>query len=149
MYNIKFINHNDSDFSKVKMIRTAVFTREQGADADGEFDCYDDGAFFALLYDGNEAVATARVAVTDKGYKIGRIAVLKQYRGKGLGSAVVRAVTQSAFDKGAQRVFVDAQNHAVPFYEKMGFKVTGSEITDRGLSHIPMTLEKGDYHGKK
>lgn len=44
MYNIKFINHNDSDFSKVKMIRTAVFTREQGADADGEFDCYDDGA---------------------------------------------------------------------------------------------------------
>lgn len=149
MYNIKFINHNDSDFSKVKMIRTAVFTREQGADADGEFDCYDDGAVFALLYDGNEAVATARVVVTDKGYKIGRIAVLKQYRGKGLGSAVVRAVTQSAFDKGAQRVFVDAQNYAVPFYEKMGFKVSGSEITDRGLPHIPMTLEKGDYHGKK
>lgn len=149
MYNIKFINHNDSDFSKVKMIRTTVFTREQGADADGEFDCYDDGAVFALLYDGNEAVATARVAVTDKGYKIGRIAVLKQYRGKGLGSAVVRAVTQSAFDKGAQRVFVDAQNYAVPFYEKMGFKVSGSEITDRGLPHIPMTLEKGDYHGKK
>lgn len=149
MYNIKFINHNDSDFSKVKMIRTAVFTREQGADADGEFDGYDDGAVFALLYVGNEAVATARVAVTDKGYKIGRIAVLKQYRGKGLGSAVVRAVTQSAFDKGAQRVFVDAQNYAVPFYEKMGFKVSGSEITDRGLPHIPMTLEKGDYHGKK
>lgn len=149
MYNIKFIKDSDGAFAEVKKIRTAVFTKEQGADSEGEFDRYDEKAEFALMYDEKNAVATARVVLTNSGYKIGRIAVLKAYRGKGLGNSIVRAVTERAFENGAERVLVDAQNYAVPFYEKIGFKITGSEITDRGLPHIPMTLEKGEYYGKE
>ena len=136
---IDFFDSSAAEFEIVKAIRTCVFTNEQGADADGEFDSYDSTSLFALLYDDeNEAVGTARIAKTDAGFKIGRIAVLKKCRGKGYGADIVRAVTDKAFEMGADKVLVDAQNYAVPFYEKLGFKVTGTEITDRGLPHIPM-----------
>lgn len=149
MVNIKFITAEDTEFKFVKAIRTAVFTDEQGADADREFDSLDSISDFALLYENENAVAAARVVKTPKGYKIGRIAVLKKYRGKGYGEAVVRAVTQKAFDCGADTVYVDAQNHAVPFYEKIGFKVMGGEIIDRGLPHTPMSVSREEYYGKE
>lgn len=161
MSKIVFISSNSDDFQLVKDIRASVFTAEQGADETAEFDRYDeektdtlyallyDGektdTLYALLYDGENAVATSRLALTEKGYKIGRIAVLKEYRGKGLGEIIVRAVVEKAFEKGADTVLVDAQNYAVPFYERFGFKVAGSQIFDRGLPHMPMSLDKNDY----
>ena len=136
---IDFFDSSAAEFEIVKSIRTCVFTNEQGADADSEFDRYDSTSLFALLYDDkNEPVGTARIAKTDAGFKIGRIAILKECRGKGFGADIVRAVTEKAFEMGADKVLVDAQNYAVPFYERLGFKITGSEITDRGLPHIPM-----------
>lgn len=149
MNNIKIIDCNSSDFELVKNIRTAVFSNEQGADADGEFDCYDarKDSIYALLYDDKTAVGTARIAFTDKCVKIGRIAILKAFRGRGYGADIVNFVTKTAFDSGAEAVYVDAQNYAVPFYEKLGFKVIGSEIIDRGLPHIPMSADKGDFYG--
>lgn len=135
---IDFFDSSAAEFEFVKSIRTCVFTNEQGADADSEFDEYDSTSLFALLYDENEPVGTARIAKTAAGFKIGRIAILKSCRGKGYGADIVSAVTDKAFEMGADKVFVDAQNYAVPFYEKLGFKVTGTEIVDRGLPHIPM-----------
>lgn len=145
-YSIKFIRSSDSEFKAVKNIRSSVFTREQGADAVSEFDELDDKADFALIYEADNPVATARLVMTDKGFKIGRIAVLKEYRGRGLGDLVVRAVLDKAFEQGTACVCVDAQNYAVPFYEKIGFKVIGEEILDRGLPHIPMCIEKEKYY---
>lgn len=147
--NIVFFDHSDPCFEEVKRIRTAVFTNEQGAIAEQEFDEYDNTAFFALLYNGENAVGTARIAFTDKGCKIGRIAIDKTCRGKGFGAMIVNAVTQKAFDMGNTLIYVDAQNYAVPFYEKLGFKVIGTEIIDRGLAHIPMSITKGDSYGKE
>ncbi len=135
---IDFFDSSAAEFEIVKAIRTCVFTNEQGADADNEFDEYDKTSIFALLYEGDKPVGTARIAETAAGIKIGRIAILKECRGKGYGADIVKAVTDRAFDMGADKVLVDAQNYAVPFYEKLGFKVIGAEITDRGLPHIPM-----------
>lgn len=135
---IDFFDSSAAEFEIVKAIRTCVFTNEQGADADNEFDEYDKTSLFALLYEGDKSVGTARIAETAAGIKIGRIAILKECRGKGYGADIVKAVTDRAFDMGADKVLVDAQNYAVPFYEKLGFKVIGAEITDRGLPHIPM-----------
>ena len=135
---IDFFDSSAAEFEIVKAIRTCVFTNEQGADADNEFDEYDKTSLFVLLYEGDKPVGTARIAETAAGIKIGRIAILKECRGKGYGADIVKAVTDRAFDMGADKVLVDAQNYAVPFYEKLGFKVIGAEITDRGLPHIPM-----------
>ena len=149
MNNIKFFDFRNAEFELVKRIRTTVFTDEQGANADEEFDKYDSASdsIFALLYEDEKAVATARIANTENGVKIGRIAVLKSCRGKGYGAVIVNAVTDKAFDFGAETVYVDAQNYAVPFYEKLGFRVIGNEIMDRGLPHIPMC--KGENYGKE
>lgn len=148
MSKIIFITSDSDDFQLVRDIRASVFTAEQGADRDTEFDSYDEkgkGTLYALLYDEEKAVATSRLALTEKGFKIGRIAVLKQYRGKGYGEKIVRAVVEKAFEKGTETVLVDAQNYAVPFYEKFGFKAIGSQIIDRGLPHMPMSLDKNNY----
>lgn len=148
MYNIKFFTSQDNYFETVKAIRTAVFTEEQGANADEEFDAYDSKAEFALLFENGAPVGTARTVKAPKGYKIGRIAVLKEYRGKGYGDLLVRVITRRAFEKCADTVYVDAQNYAVPFYEKIGFKVIGEELFDRGLPHIPMSIEREEYEKK-
>lgn len=146
---IDFFDSSAENFEIVKAIRTRVFTNEQGADADGEFDEYDEKSIFALLYEDDLPVGTARIAETAAGVKIGRIAILKECRGKGYGADIVRAVTKRAFDMGADRVLVDAQNYAVPFYERLGFHIIGTEIMDRGLPHIPMCTDKGEHYGKK
>ncbi|MDE6862958.1 MAG: GNAT family N-acetyltransferase [Eubacterium sp.] len=146
---IDFFDSSAAEFEIVKAIRTCVFTSEQGADADNEFDEYDKTSLFALLYEGDKPVGTARIAETAAGIKIGRIAILKECRGKGYGADIVKAVTQRAFDMGADKVLVDAQNYAVPFYEKLGFKVIGAEIIDRGLPHLPMCVDKGEHYGKE
>lgn len=146
---IDFFDSSAAEFEIVKAIRTCVFTNEQGADAEGEFDQYDSTSLFALLYDGNEPVGTARIAKTAAGFKIGRIAILKTCRGKGFGAEIVKAVTEKTIEMGADKVLVDAQNYAVPFYEKLGFKVIGTEIMDRRLPHIPMCMDKGEHYGKE
>lgn len=148
MSRITFITSDSDDFQLVRDIRKSVFTAEQGADSNTEFDFYDEkgeDTLYALLYDGERIVATSRLALTEKGFKIGRIAVLKDYRGKGYGDKIVRAVIEKAFEKGAEAVLVDAQNYAVPFYQKFGFKIIGSQIFDRGLPHMPMCLDKNNY----
>lgn len=146
---IDFFDSSADAFETVRAIRTCVFTNEQGADGSREFDEYDKTSLFALLYEDDRPVGTARIAETATGIKIGRIAILKACRGKGYGAEIVKAVTKKAFDMGADRVFVDAQNYAVPFYEKLGFNIIGTEITDRGLAHIPMCMDKGEHYGKE
>lgn len=148
MINIKFITVADKAFSVVRDIRTSVFVNEQGAAPQEEFDFFDKAegsSIYALMYEGDTPVATARLILNEKGYKIGRIAVLKEYRKKGYGRIIVRLILDKAFELGADKVYLDAQNYAVPFYEKFGFTVTGDEIIEIGLPHMPMLLERKNY----
>lgn len=132
---------NDDKFNIAMNIRNTVFELEQGAIAEEEIDKYDlnDKTVYLLIYDENEPCATGRIAFTDKGVKIGRIAVLKSQRGKGTGKYLVEQLCDKAARLGAKEIFVDSQLHAVGFYEKLGFEKTGeNEITDRGIRHLPM-----------
>ncbi len=146
MVNIKYIVYNDPDFSLVKNIRNAVFVNEQGIDINKEFDALDEKSTFALLFENGKAVATSRVTELDDKIKIGRIAVLKECRGKHFGEVIVNAILKKAFEYNTLKVYVDAQNHAVPFYQKLGFAVCGDELVDRGIVHTPMCIDKGDFN---
>lgn len=141
MIDIKYICCCDSEFEQIKQIRKTVFINEQGAYASEEFDAFDEDSstVFAILYYNNTPAGTARLVKYNDSYKVGRIAILKEYRGLGFGKKLVCALVEKAF-LSADRVFVDAQNHAVAFYQKIGFKIIGEEITDRGLPHIPMCI---------
>lgn len=138
---IHFIQSSDPAFESVMLIRNTVFEQEQGAIPEQETDEYDKSGktVYALMYDGDVPVATGRIAQTQNGFKIGRIAVLKSVRGRGLGAVLVDTLCDKAKDMGADEIYVDAQLHAVAFYKKQGFKViSDTEIIDRGLRHLPM-----------
>lgn len=146
---ILFNNYEDKMFEYVKAIRRTVFIDEQGADESAVFDEKDmqSATSFALVCENDECVATGRITLIDGAYKIGRVAVLGSQRGKGTGKRLIEFLCRSAEDMGAKEIFVDAQLHAVQFYEKLGFTPTGdSEIWDIGIRHLPM---RKDFYGKE
>jgi predicted GNAT family N-acyltransferase len=124
-------------------IRMLVFVEEQAVPPEEELDVYDLTAdhFMARLRstapdDPAGIVATARLV--DKGAglgKIGRVAVLKEHRGKGVGAALMRSVEAAARAQSFAELILEAQVYAIPFYEKLGYAAEGEVFDDCGIDH--------------
>lgn len=113
-------------------VRRAVFIVEQGIPEEEEWDDADAGAgHWVALLDG-EAVGCARM--TPEG-KIGRMAVLAPYRGKGIGAALLQACVAYALDRRFTSVKLSAQQHALSFYEKQGFTAMGEPHIEVDIPH--------------
>ncbi len=119
-------------------IRKAVFVEEQAVPLESELDEYDDTATHFLLWDGEMPLATARLLDKHGLAKIGRVAVLREARGRGLGLALMRAVLDEARRQGFEEAALDSQTYAVPFYERLGFVAEGDEFDDAGIPHYLM-----------
>lgn len=118
-------------------IRRAVFIDEQGVAEAEEFGEEDSSAIHWIAYGtGNVAMGTARLF----GDKVGRMAVLKTHRQRGVGAALLRQVIRHAAKTGLDNIQLDAQLHAIPFYEKMKFETDGGVFDDVGIPHQHMTL---------
>lgn len=119
-------------------IREEVFVKEQGFQ--NEFDETDHHAFHLVFYDHNTPIGTCRYYKgNEKGvYHIGRIAVIKPYRGKHLGNHIVETAEQMIRLEGGQRVLLSAQLQAKPFYEKNGYIPQGVPYYDEHCEHILM-----------
>ena len=135
----KFIR-GDQDLSEAKEIRMSVFVDEQGFPAESEMDEYDARAIHCLLYnDDHKPSATARLFIDDDGYwRIGRVAVLREMRGKQLGDLAMRMVLDKALQAGAKRFRLSSQKQTEGFYRLYGFKPTGEETDDCGVLHTEM-----------
>ncbi|TVQ08845.1 MAG: GNAT family N-acetyltransferase [Balneolaceae bacterium] len=126
------------DQSEIRRIRTLVFIEEQEIPEDEEFDDADPSAIHVLAHDTNgEAIGTARLLDYKK---IGRVAVMRNWRGRGVGKALILFLMQVARENGAPAVELDAQVYAIPFYEKLGYRVTGEEFMDAGIPHRKMII---------
>ncbi len=127
-------------------IRQQVFVREQGVPADEEFDAADTTASHWLAWgDGDTAMGCARLV----GNKIGRMAVLERYRQRGVGSALLRAIVAFAVKQGIKELVLDAQTHALDFYQGVGFTVTGDEFMDVGIPHRPMAMDLARFTSQR
>lgn len=133
--------NGEEDLTDAFSIRRKVFIEEQKVPEEIEMDELDAYAIHAVAYDGDKAVATGRIIYDGDTYKIGRIAVLKEERGKQYGDFIVRMLVDKAFLHGAKEVLLGAQLPAVGFYEKIGFKPCGEEFEEAGIPHIPMKLQ--------
>ena len=122
-----------------RAIRQAVFIKEQGFQH--EFDEIDRTAVEALVLEDGRPVATGRTFPESDGWTIGRVAVRRDCRGKGLGAAVVRALEAEAVKRGARRLALHAQVRVRGFYESLGYHAEGSEFLDEFCPHIRMTKE--------
>ncbi|MBQ2676545.1 MAG: GNAT family N-acetyltransferase [Clostridia bacterium] len=131
-----------AQFEQAKQIRTEVFCDEQGFPYGCEFDELDDTATHLITYDGARPIATGRVIDLGNGeFKLGRIAVLKAYRGREVGKALVEEMIEYAMAQGAKKVLVDSQVQAKGFYAKVGFKEYGEEHMDCHVPHVYMSMD--------
>ena len=120
---------------EIKKIRNLVFTQEQKIDKELDFDGKDPDAFHVLVMADNQYVATGRML---KDGHIGRVAVLKKFRGKGLGTEAILALIKKAKHTGLKRVYLGSQVNATGFYKKLGFREYGPPFLDAGIEHIHM-----------
>jgi predicted GNAT family N-acyltransferase len=133
----------EEDMKRCFTIRREVFVGEQNVPADLEIDGQDPAArHFAAKAEG-EMVATCRVRLMGSAAKIERVAVLKDFRNKGIGRILMRYIMNELRKTGQISLFkLSSQAQAVPFYEKLGFKTRGGEYLDAGIPHYDMVLEK-------
>jgi predicted GNAT family N-acyltransferase len=123
-------------------IRQEVFVDEQGIDPDLEIDEFDGICWHALALLGPEPVGTARfIPLSQQVARIGRVAVRKEFRGKGVASRLMRLLAEYARREGYTRLVLDAQVQVIPFYETLGYEAEGEPFLDAGIVHRKMTMD--------
>jgi predicted GNAT family N-acyltransferase len=132
---------SQKEIAKAFAIRMRVFVKEQGVPAEIELDSDDDRATHFLAYIGSRAVGTARVVRHHGSAKIGRMAVLKSYRGRGIGKKLLERAMEAAKKWGARKIYLHAQVAVIGFYESMGFRCTGPIFDEAGIAHRKMILK--------
>jgi predicted GNAT family N-acyltransferase len=141
-------------------LRVAVFVDEQGVSLEEEFDGLDASAEHAVLTDhggsagsgasagsGVEVLATARLLAepSDQGHAVvGRVAVRRDLRGRGLGARVMAALEHRAAARGMPAVELHAQTAVEGFYTRLGYRPVGETFMDAGIEHITMRKDVAD-----
>jgi predicted GNAT family N-acyltransferase len=118
-------------------IRFTVFCEEQGVPREIELDEQDSASVHAVVFEGTTPIATGRLLPDGH---IGRMAVLKEWRGRGIGGLMLRKLIERAKARGDREVALSAQVHAVAFYRAHGFVEEGSEYLEAGIRHQAMRL---------
>lgn len=118
-------------------IRKKVFVEEQCVDPALEYDEYEDSATHYIAYYENSAAGTARWRKTESGIKLERFAVLKEFRNKGVGEALLKKALEDV-PKNEGKIYLHAQTQVIPFYEKYGFKAFGEEFEEANIMHYKM-----------
>ena len=130
--------HTNWQQSKVALneVRREVFIEEQHVPEALEWDGLDESCHHVLVTAaGKGPVGTGRIKPDGH---IGRMAVLKECRGEGVGSAMLAALLDFARQQQCVEVYLHAQVAAIPFYEKQGFIVDGEQFMDAGIPHRRM-----------
>ncbi len=122
----------------LQAVRHAVFVVEQQVPPELEWDGADADALHALALDEQgHAIGTGRLLPDGH---IGRMAVLAAWRGQGVGGAILRFLLAHARRRGDTALHLNAQTHALGFYQRHGFVAQGGEFMDAGIPHRQMTL---------
>jgi predicted GNAT family N-acyltransferase len=116
-------------------IRYAVFVDEQKVPVEMELDAHDPVCVHVIAVSEGKAVGTGRLLPDGH---IGRMAVLKEWRGRDVGSAMLGALMRVARERGDKEVVLSAQTHALEFYRKHGFVSEGPVYPDCDIPHQDM-----------
>lgn len=137
-YSIRSLLWSSPLMQKALALRFEVFVNEQNVPQDLEIDDDDQVAFHMLMLKGEEAIATLRLLPYGESIKIGRVAVGRDWRMKGLGTRLMQQAIEHAIRGEFRDAILDAQLDSIPFYEKLGFKVEGEVFMDAGIPHKRM-----------
>ena len=126
------------DNADIRRIRESVFIAEQTVPPELEWDADDNIAVHFLAFEGDYAIGTARLLQDGQ---IGRVSVLKDWRGLKVGDALMQAAIAEAQNRDLRQQKLTAQVHATAFYERLGFKVVSEEFLEAGLPHVDMVRD--------
>ena len=128
-----------TDYEALRAVRDPVFVDEQNVPIEDEIDAHDPLSRHVIARDAaNTPIGTGRLSPERL---IGRMAVIREWRGRGVGAALLAALLDQARALGYAAVELHAQSHAIPFYEKFGFEAYGEEFDECGILHRMMRLE--------
>jgi predicted GNAT family N-acyltransferase len=128
----------EADEPLIRGVREAVFVREQRIPVELEWDDADASATHVLAFAENgEAIGTGRQLPSGH---IGRMAVLRAYRGQGVGRALLASLLDAARANGHAEVTLSAQTQEIGFYQRMGFLPVGEVYREAGIPHQRMRL---------
>ncbi len=119
-------------------IRREVFVKEQGVPEEIEYDGKDEQSIIVLAYNSQEAIGCARLLIEGEKGKIGRVAVKKPFRGKGIGAMLCNELVDLAQKTNVRYIYIHSQATAKEFYEKLGFKVSGEGFYEADKLHYKM-----------
>ncbi|WP_397606771.1 GNAT family N-acetyltransferase [Silanimonas sp.] len=129
------------DFADLRAVREPVFVIEQQVPIEEEWDELDPQCRHVIARDAaNRPIGTGRLTPERK---IGRMAVLAEWRGKGVGDALMEALMDEARALGWPEVSLNSQTHAMPFYARHGFEAFGEEFMEAGIPHRKMRKALG------
>lgn len=127
---------------EAREIRISVFVEEQGFE--NEFDEIDSEAVHIIIRnDDGMPVATCRIFWNNEmeSHIFGRLAVVKEFRGRGIGSDVLKSALEYVKNSGGKKLMLHSQCTAIPFYEKLGFESFGEVEYEENCPHIWMKKE--------
>lgn len=135
------IAHSQEEFFRLIRLREEVFVLEQHVPLQLELDGEDDRATHLVAKAGSEIVGTARLVFRGTEGKIGRMAVQQPWRHRGIGKKLLDHLIALADERGVGTLLLHAQEQAVPFYLRQGFRVEGDRFKEAGISHFRMRRE--------
>jgi len=142
-FTVHFVNWQAAA-PQLRAVRTEVFIHEQRIPEALEWDDKDSHALHALATDSaGIPVGTGRLLLKGELAQIGRLAVLRAWRGRGVGASLLHCLVEEARQRGAGSAFLNAQTTAVPFYERFNFVCEGEEFFEDGIPHYRMTRALG------
>jgi predicted GNAT family N-acyltransferase len=129
---------NEKELEDAFSVRRTVFIDEQNVPAEEEIDQHEDESVHFVSYQKGVPIAAGRFRVVDGYGKVERICVLKEARKTGAGKAIMNEIEAYALEKGIDKLKLNAQTHAIPFYAGLGYEVASEEFLDAGIPHKTM-----------
>lgn len=129
---------DDDELAAVMALREAVFVREQEVPAELEVDGLDARATHLVALTRDQVVGTARLLVEDGDVKLGRLAVARDVRRRGIARRLLAAGEAWAREQGARRIVLGAQTYARELYAAAGYTARGETYIDAGIEHVRM-----------
>ncbi|AIM17458.1 GNAT family N-acetyltransferase [Neobacillus sedimentimangrovi] len=129
---------NQKELEDAFSIRKMVFVEEQNVPVEEEIDQFEEEAAHFVMYHEGSPIGAGRFRQVDDYGKVERICVLKEARKLGAGKAIMNAIESYAREKGFQKLKLNAQTHAIPFYAGLGYEVVSDEFLDAGIPHKTM-----------
>lgn len=129
---------DEAELEAALALRKRVFCGEQGVSPAADRDGRDPEALHVVAVDDGRVVGTCRVLIQQDVARLGRMAVQRGARGRGLGAALLAGAERRAVAAGARRVMLHAQERARSLYARGGYEPVGEPFMEEGLPHIAM-----------